>query len=162
MRFENLKINITPSSAGRFQKKYMFWKEKVQGFPTHSFLLKTDLKKFKNMIQSDLVLFLLKKKTTTGPILRSLFKLTGLSGGTLSGGVNVLRPKKRIMLVSIILTIWRAVMPRSTDTRLCSGQTMLCKLRLSKLGKLACRESANSPAQTPVCADHCQLSWWLW
>ena len=25
-------------------------------------------------------------------------------------------------------------MPRSTDTRLCSGQSMLCKLRLSKIG----------------------------
>ena len=72
MRFENLKINITPSSIGRFQKIYMFWKEKIQGFPTHSFLLKTDLKKFKNMIQSDLFFFMSKKNTD--PILRSLFK----------------------------------------------------------------------------------------
>ncbi len=63
MSFENLKINIAPSSIGRFQFFYMFWKEKIQGFPTNSFLLKQDVKKFKNMNQSDLVFYFSKKKS---------------------------------------------------------------------------------------------------
>ena len=58
--------------------------------------------------------------------------------------VSIVTPQHTVPCVliftiySIILTIWRAVMPRSTDTRLCSGQSMLCKLRISKIDISAC------------------------
>ena len=42
---ELTKINITPSSVGRFQKIRQFWRVETQGFPTHLFLYKSDLKK---------------------------------------------------------------------------------------------------------------------
>ena len=82
LKFRFTKIKITQSSVGRFRKIYMFWIEKVRGFPMHSFLLKTDVKKSKNMIQIDLFFFT-QKETTTDPILRSLFK--GLIPNVIAG-----------------------------------------------------------------------------